>query len=620
MTSLLVATRRTTVSDQPADVATKTRLRDLLTASVAVVAVSFRSTPARALAAFFLEPVAAATGALLALFLKIVADSALGGDVGHALLGALALAASFGLGRAMGTIGLRLRMNLQERVAFAFEAHLARVVAAVPGLAPLERPAYLDQLALLRRERDTYWYSLSATVQGLREIVRLLSTLGLLAAIDPRLLLLLALGLPALLGGIAARRSSERAAEETAEDERLVGHLLELATSPGPGRELRIFALAEEIERRWAAAAARADEKVVRATVRAALWQTLGWLGFAVGFVGGVALITVRAVQGSATPGDALLVWTLAGGVAGNVRSVATWISELVAVWHFLARYVAVTREAEGSVPNHVPRLHVPTRLEQGIVIECLSFRYPDTDSWVLRDVTLHLPAGSTIALVGENGAGKTTLIKLLARFYEPTDGRILIDGTDLAQVDLTEWRRRISAGFQDFARLDLLAREAVGVGDPPRIDDEPAVRAALERAGGADVIDQLERGLATRLGTTWDGIDLSGGQWQKLALGRAMMREDPLLLILDEPTASLDAETEYVLFQRYARAARDAARRAGSITILVSHRFSTVRAADLIVVLDGGRIREVGSHEHLLAAHGLYAELFDLQARAYRG
>jgi len=210
--------------------------------------------------------------------------------------------------------------------------------------------------------------------------------------------------------------------------------------------------------------------------------------------------------------------------------------------------------------------------------------------------------------------------VKLLAGLDVPTSGRITVDGTDLAELDPDVWRLRVSAGFQDHARFEFLAQETVGIGDLTALADEAEVRAAMQRAGSADLIDALPQGLRTPLGPQWPGgIDLSGGQWQKLAIGRAMMRRRPLLLLLDEPTAALDAETEHLLFERWTAAAHEVRDLTGAITILVSHRFSTVRMADLIVVVDDGRIAECGTHDELIARGGLYAELFEMQAGAYR-
>jgi ATP-binding cassette subfamily B protein len=225
------------------------------------------------------------------------------------------------------------------------------------------------------------------------------------------------------------------------------------------------------------------------------------------------------------------------------------------------------------------------------------------------------------VAIVGENGAGKTTLFKLLAKMYEPSSGAILVDDTPLERVPAGEWRARLAGAFQDFFRFEFVARHTVGLGDVPRLDDEPAVFAAVERAGAGDVVARLTSGLDTQLGPTWPrGVELSFGQWQKLALARGFMREQPLLLVLDEPTAALDAETEHALFERYAATARGTGERDSSrITLLVSHRFSTVRMADLIVVLDGARLVEVGTHDELMAKSGQYSELYSIQAAAYR-
>jgi ATP-binding cassette, subfamily B, bacterial len=203
-----------------------------------------------------------------------------------------------------------------------------------------------------------------------------------------------------------------------------------------------------------------------------------------------------------------------------------------------------------------------------------------------------------------------------LCKLYEPSAGRILVDGVPLARMRADAWRARLAGAFQDFFRFELRAQQSVGVGDLPRVEDRPAVTAAVGRGGADDVVARFPAGLDTQLGPTWPGgVEVSFGQWQKLALARGFMREQPLLLILDEPTAALDAETEHALFERYTAASRSS----GRVTLLVSHRFSTVRMADLIVVLDGARVREVGSHETLMARGGPYAELYRIQATAYR-
>ena len=257
--------------------------------------------------------------------------------------------------------------------------------------------------------------------------------------------------------------------------------------------------------------------------------------------------------------------------------------------------------------------LPVPRPIRQGIEFRNVSFRYPDRAEWALRDINLHIAPGEKIALVGANGAGKTTLIKLLTRLYDPTEGQILLDGIDLRDYNLHELRQRIGVIFQDFVRYQATARENIGFGQIEEVANEARVRAAAERGGADEVVRRLANGYDTMLGRWFEnGAELSGGQWQKIALGRAFMR-DSEVLVLDEPTAALDAEQEYEIFQRF----RDLT--AGRIAVLISHRFSTVRMEDRIVVLDNGRIIETGTHQELVAANRMYARLFHLQAAGYR-
>jgi ATP-binding cassette subfamily B protein len=261
-----------------------------------------------------------------------------------------------------------------------------------------------------------------------------------------------------------------------------------------------------------------------------------------------------------------------------------------------------------------------PSSLVGGIQLRGVAFAYPGTDGAVLESVNLQFPAGATVAIVGENGAGKSTLVKLLCGFYEPSAGVIEVDGSDLRSFRLDTWRARVAASFQDFVKFEFVARESVGLGDLASVDSTPKVLAALQRARAQDVFDGLSAGLETPLGKSNPaGAELSHGQWQKVALGRAMMRETPLLLVLDEPTSALDAEAEQRLFERYAANAKRVGAKTGAITVLVSHRFSTVQMADQIIVMAGKRVVDVGTHEGLMQRGGLYAELYTLQASAYR-
>jgi ATP-binding cassette, subfamily B, bacterial len=348
-----------------------------------------------------------------------------------------------------------------------------------------------------------------------------------------------------------------------------------------------------------------------------AVWQCLTWALFGAAYVGAVVWVASGL---DASAGEVLLVLAAGSRLSLYVGQTVQEANFLRGFWLDASRRLAWLEDYAAAARDRAD-LPVPARLDEGIRLEGVSFRYPATERLVLEDVDLLLPAGSVVAVVGENGAGKSTLVKLLCRFYEPTAGRITVDGADLSRLPAEGWRERCAGAFQDFFRFELAARHAVGVGDLPRLDDEPAVAAAVGRAGADDVVAGLPTGLETQLGPTWrEGVEVSFGQWQKLALARGFMRDVPLLLVLDEPTAALDAETEHALFSRYAAAARaPEGRESGRITVLVSHRFSTVRMADLIVVLDGAAVVECGSHEDLLARNGPYAELYRIQAAAYR-
>jgi ATP-binding cassette, subfamily B, bacterial len=407
----------------------------------------------------------------------------------------------------------------------------------------------------------------------------------------------------------------ERDAEERgAPSRRLADHLFTTATTAPPAKEVRVTGIADRLVTGRREAWERWYGPVATTRRDSAVWHTLGWAAFGAGFVGAVVYVASGL---DAPPQDVVLVLAAGSRLSAYIAATVGEIGFLRGIWMDGSRRLAWLEDyAAALVADHdVP---VPTRLEEGIHFEHVSFVYPGTTRTVLDDVDLFLPAGAVVAVVGENGAGKTTLVKLLSGFYAPTAGRILVDGADLSRMAPDEWRDRLAGAYQDFFRFELLARQSVGVGDVPRVDDEPAVGVAVGRAGAEDVVAKLASGLDTQLGVTWpDGVEVSFGQWQKLALARGFMRDEPLLLVLDEPTAALDAETEHALFERYAAGARrDAAD--GRLTILVSHRFSTVRMADLIVVLDGARVAEVGTHDELMARGGPYADLYGIQAAAY--
>ena len=594
------------------------RFQTSIRALTVLLRTTFRADPLSALGATALEIFGGVAYAISAVWLKVLADAVAQHDGRLVVVAASGMAAFQGVNALGQAFGTRLRITLMERVGFAFDSQIAGLTSRLPGLEHSERPEYQNRLVLLREAQGLLGGGANALVNLTNQTLRGVAAVVLLAFVDPILLLLPVFALPRLVAQAASQRWMQRADDESAPHRRHALHLYGLALHEPSGRELRVFGLKDEILRRlqdaWNAGAA----PLVRGQLRSAAAGSAASAVFALGYVGAVLVVVRGAAAGRATAGDVLLTVALAGQVSSHVVSVITHIGTLQRMLRETRRLVWLIDYAANEASRYAGSTPPPSTVREAIELSGVSFRYPDSDRWVLHDVDLRLPAGAVVALVGENGAGKTTLIKLLSRFYDPTEGRILVDGVDLRDFDITKWREKTAAGFQDFCRFELRAVASVGVGDLPRVDDDGAVRAALERAGGPEMETALPIGLATQLGARWDGgVDLSGGQWQKLAVARTLMRDEPLLLVLDEPTANLDAQTEHALFEGLAAASRRGP--ANRVTVIVSHRFSTVRMADHIVVLDGGRITEQGAHDELMATGGAYATLYALQARAYQ-
>ena len=576
----------------------------------------YRHEPRLMLAAFGLSQLAALPDALIALWLMLLGKGVLEGRPRLVLASALGLGVSATGTWFLKTVDTRVQRRFRDRVTIALESHVARLQASVATIAHHERPDYLDRLAMLRNQvfvLDHMYMSVFATCGW---ILRLGVTIALLASIHIALVLLAVFALPTVLAS-TWRPTIERAAQErAAQPNRLARHLFTTATTAAPGKEVRVTGIGQRLADQRRDAWERGHREIAPARWTSAAWHTLAWAVFGGAYVGGVVFVAYGL---SRPPGDVLLVLAAGSRLSAYIGATVGEIGFLRGFWMYGSQRLAWLEDYAASFVA-MADLPVPASLKRGIRLDHVSFAYPGTEKLVVNDVSVALPAGSVVAIVGENGAGKTTLVKLLAKMYEPSSGGILVDDTPLARMPADGWRARMAGAFQDFFRFEFRARHTVGLGDVPRIDDEPAVITAVERAGAQDVVARLASGLETQLGPTWPGgVEVSFGQWQKLALGRGFMRDLPLLLVLDEPTAALDAETEHALFERYAAAAKSAPDGSGRITILVSHRFSTVRMADLIVVLDGARLVEFGTHADLMAKGGQYSELYGIQAAAYR-
>ena len=582
-----------------------------------LAAIARRAGRRRVAAAVSAALLSGITAVLTGFWIKLLVDAAIHGNGTRVDVAAAVLGATLTLQYAASFIAFRFQSELHLACGGIIVRDVMRASTRPAGIEHYERPEFADRIALLKRDMNY----LSGFVPRLGEAAGLAGRVGvtavLLGGVHPALLLLPVLALPSIWAGARAEAAVNAANEACAADARREEHLFTLATTASPAKEVRIFGLGDELVRRQRGAWDAETAVVGRAELRAGLLRTTGWLPFAAGYVAAVALTLARAGRGQATPGDVLMVMLLASQVSGQVAQLLNLANRSASGVRVLRRYRWLMDYSEAAVAESTPLdpAPVPHRLTAGIHLDGVGFRYPGAAGDVLRDVTLHLPPGSTVAIVGENGAGKTTLVKLLCRFYEPTSGRIAVDGVGLASFDAGAWRGRLSGGFQDFVRYELVLRQSVGVGDVERADDEAGVAAALGRVGA-----DLPLPLDAQLGRQWPGgTDLSEGQWQRVAMARALMRQRPLLILLDEPTSGLDPHAEHLLFEVFAEVASTVARDNGAIAVFVSHRFSTVRMASHIVVLDRGRIVEQGSHEDLVAAEGLYADLYGIQARAYR-
>jgi ATP-binding cassette subfamily B protein len=512
--------------------------------------------------------------------------------------------------------------------------------AATLDLYHFEDPAFYDQLERARRQTTSRIGLLAQLLSMGQDLLTLISFGAALLVYSPWLLLLLALAvIPSFLGETHFATLEYSLLYRYTPERRRLDYLRYVGASDETAKEVQMFGLAPWLIKRFKIISQRFYEENKQLSIRRSLISTgLSLVGTA-GYYSAYVIILLRTINGAISLGSLVF---LAGSFARSRDLIQRLLLGASGIYQqcLYLKDLFDFFEMKPSIANPPAGLSVPQPIREGFVFQDVGFRYPGSEIWAVRHINFELRPGQRIAFVGENGAGKTTLTKLLARLYDPTEGRILLDGVDLRRFDLASLRRAISVIFQDFVRYDLRFDENIGVGEieqvAPYLDKglvEPgsmktgsdlsatsgnghvpsSIAAAAEKSLAVSLLSRFKEGYQQMLGRRFDqGVELSGGEWQKVALARAYMREAQVL-ILDEPTASLDARAEYEVFLRFSALV------AGKMAVIISHRFSTVRMADRIIVLLNGKVVEEGSHAELLARPGLYAELFSLQAEGYR-
>ena len=527
------------------------------------------------------------------------------------------LAMEFGLLLASAIISQVRRLSehvLNARLGHHINTSVIRKALSL-DLQYFEDASFYDKLQNARREAD---FRALGIINGsflvVQNVITLVSFAIALLAFSPLVaLLLFAATIPSFITQNKYSKLQFRLLTWRAPEFRRMQYFEHILTVDNSVKEVKLFGLGEPLLRRYNDMFWKIfneDEHLARRRS----WISLLWgMVASASYYGAYAWVIYDFVAGRIAIGTGLVFYlTLFRNSQGTFQGLFDNVNRLYENGLFMDNlfgFLNLTPQmpvAERPAP-------IPQRLQQGLEFRHVWFRYPDRADWALRDVNLLIAPGEKIALVGPNGAGKTTLIKLLTRLYDPTEGQILLDGVDLREYEPDDLRKKIGVIFQDFVKYQLTAKENIGFGQIDRLDDQERLRSSAERGGADEVLAELPEGMETMLGRWFNkGHELSGGQWQKIALSRAFMR-DGEVLVLDEPTAALDAEREYEIFQRF----HDLT--AGKIAVLISHRFSTVRMADRIVVIEDGQIAELGSHAELLARGGTYARLFEMQAEGYR-
>ena len=477
-----------------------------------------------------------------------------------------------------------------------------------------EDPQFYDNLQNARRQSDSSAISIvNAILQIIQQVITLASVLVLLVRFSPLLaIVVFVAAIPSFLSQSQYAEMAFRAVTRRAKEARLLNYLEQLLTGNDTFKEVKMFGLGKPLLERYRQLFINFFNEDI-AIARKKSLAGLGWgLLSSLAYYGSYVWVILRTIAGAATLGDMTMFLSIFRQSQQSITSLLGNFNNLYESNLYLDNLLDYLKITPVLV-NPKDGLMAPSPIEQGIRFQNVSFKYPGSDVFVLKNINLFIPPGESIALVGLNGAGKTTLVKLLTRLYDPTEGEILLDGHDLREYDLASLHQRFGVIFQDFVRYQFSVRENIGFGQVDELENLAKIKDAAERGGADQVIEGMPNGYETILGRRWEkGLELSGGQWQKIALARAFMRNAEAL-ILDEPTSALDAEAEYEIFKRFRELM------SGRIAVLISHRFSTVRMADRIVVLSDGRIVELGSHAELMARGGLYSRLFELQAEGYR-
>lgn len=485
--------------------------------------------------------------------------------------------------------------------------------AARLDLPQFEDSEFYDKLERARRQTTTRVVLLSLILSQAQGIITVLFLGAGLIFFNPWLILLLVVSvIPAFLSETYFNRSRYSLSLNWTPERRELDYLRYVGASDETAKEVKIFGLSDFLTSRFRSLAYEyyyANRKLaIRRALFGGLFNSLGSIAYYFAY----ALIVFQTIQGTLSIGTLTFL-------AGSFNRLRELTQKILSDFSSIAQQALYLQdlfdffEIKPLILSPVQARPVPQNITQGFVFENVSFKYPNTNKWAVKNISFTLNAGEKLALVGENGAGKTTLIKLLTRLYDPTEGRILLDGYDLKEYDLAGLRQLIGVIFQDYVKFQLNVSDNIAIGKIDEREEPPKIVHAAEQSLADKVINKLPDGYNQMLGRRFaNGVELSGGEWQKVALGRAYMR-DAQLIVLDEPTSALDARAEYEVFQRFAELTK------GKSAVLISHRFSTVRMADRIMVLKQGQQVEIGSHEELLEQDGYYTELFNLQAKGYR-